>query len=419
MSEGDVAEPSLAPRGKMRIEWADRQMPVLAEVRRRFVKDKPLSGARVAACLHVTPETAVLMKTLQAGGAEVRLCASNPLSTQDDVAASLVADLGVPTFAVNGEEREPHQDHVAKALAAGPSVTMDDGGDLAGRLHSERHDLIEGVRGGTEVTTTGVIRLRGMAAEGTLRYPIIAVTDPMGKSMLDDRHGTGQSTLDGILRATGTPISGRTVVVAGYGRCGRGVALRGRGLGGHVIVTEVDPIRALEAVMDGFRVMPMDEAASLGDIFITVTGNRHVLRGEHFRAMKDGAILASLGHFDEELELPAIEKLSRSSRVVRRHVREYAMADGRRIHLLGEGRLISPAAPEGRPAAVMDMLFASHALAAEHIVGNADKLENRVYGVPGEIDREIARLKLAALGFALDALTRTQAALPGSRQVPA
>jgi adenosylhomocysteinase len=410
MSRGDVADLSLAPKGKLRIEWADWQMPVLAEVRRRFEKEKPLKGLRLAACLHVTTETAVLARTLAAGGAEVAVCASNPLSTQDDVAASLVVDSDIPVYAIKGEDKETYYKHIDQALEVRPRVTMDDGADLVSRVHSERKDLLGDLVGGTEETTTGVIRLRSMANDGVLRYPIIAVNDAMTKHMFDNRYGTGQSTMDGIIRSTNMLIAGSTVVVSGYGWCGRGVAQRARGLGAHVVVTEVDPIRALEAVMDGLEVLPMAEAAPRGDIFVTVTGNKHVIRREHFAAMKDGAVVCNSGHFNVELEIPALEALARSRRTVREFVEEFTLGDGRRVHLLGEGRLINLAAAEGHPAAVMDMSFANQALASEYISRNADKLERRVYPVPSEIDREIARVKLETLGFRTDGLSEEQSA---------
>jgi adenosylhomocysteinase len=414
-SKGEVANLSLAGDGKRRIEWADRQMPVLAEVRERFRREMPLRGIRMASCLHVTTATAVLARTLKAGGAEVTLCASNPLSTQDDVAASLVQDSGIATFAINGEDKETYYNHIDQALQMKPHVTMDDGADVVTRLHVDREDLAGEMIGGTEDSTTGVISLRNMAAEGSLKYPVMAVNDAVARHMVDNRYGAGQSTLDGIIRATNILIAGRTVVVAGYGWCGRGVAFRSRGLGGHVIVTEVDPIRSLEAVMDGFRVMPMTEAAALGDLFITVTGNKHVLRAEHYKNMKDGAILANSGHFNVELDIPALAALSGGKkREVRRFVDEYKLQDGRSIYLLGKGRLINSTATEGHPAAVMDMSFANQALASEYIVKNADKLENKVYTVPSEIDREIARLKLGTLGFRIDRLTSTQNSYLGS-----
>jgi adenosylhomocysteinase len=409
VSKGDFADKSLAPKGKLRIEWADRQMPVLAAVRKRFEKERPLQGLRLAACLHVTTETAVLARTLAAGGAEVALCASNPLSTQDDVSASLVLDDGIATFAIKGEDNATYYRHIDEVLSIKPRFTMDDGADLVSRLHSERKDLLDGVGGGTEETTTGVIRLKSMAAEGVLKYPIIAVNNAMTKHMFDNRYGTGQSTIDGVIRATNVLLAGRTVVVSGYGWCGKGVASRARGLGAHVVVTEIDPVRALEAVMDGLYVLPMVEAAKAGDIFITVTGNKHVLRAEHFQAMKDGAILSNSGHFNVEIDIPQLEQMAKGKRRVREFVDEYTMKDGRRIFLLGEGRLINLAAAEGHPAAVMDMSFANQALATEHMVRNASTLQNKVYDVPEEIDREIARLKLDTLGFKVDILSAEQA----------
>jgi len=408
VSRGDVADRALAPRGKLRIEWTDRQMPVLAEVRLRFTKEKPLRGVRLAACLHVTAETGVLARTLAAGGAELALCASNPLSTQDDVAASLFADDGIATFAVKGVDNDTYYRHIDDALSIRPRFTMDDGADLVTRLHSERKDLLPGVAGGTEETTTGVNRLKSMAADGVLKYPIIAVNNALTKHLFDNRYGTAQSTLDGIIRATNVLLAGRTVVVSGYGWCGKGVAQRARGHGAHGVVTEVEPIRALEAVMDGLAVMPMKEAARLGDIFVTVTGNKHVLRREHFEVLKDGAILSNSGHFNVEIDIPALETLASGKRRVRDFVDEYTLKDGRRIFLLGEGRLINLTAAEGHPAAVMDMSFANQALATEHLVKHADTLELRVYDVPAAIDSEIARMKLATLGFRVDALSSEQ-----------
>jgi len=408
MSRGDCADRALAAKGRLRIEWAERQMPVLGEVRRRFEKEKPLKGIRLTACLHVTTETAVLVRTLAAGGAEVTLCASNPLSTQDDVSASLNEDDGIATYAIKGEDTETYYRHIDQALSIKPIVTMDDGADVVSRLHSVRKDLVGVVIGGTEETTTGVIRLRSMAADGVLRYPIIAVNDAMTKHLFDNRYGTGQSTIDGIVRATNILMAGRSVVVSGYGWCGKGVAQRARGFGAHVTVTEVDPIKALEAVMDGYMLMPMAQAARHGDVFVTVTGNKHVLRREHFEVMKDGAILSNAGHFNVEIDIPALEAMAASKRRVREFVDEYTLADGRRLHLLGEGRLINLAAAEGHPAAVMDMSFANQALSAEHIVKNGAKLERRVYPVPEAIDREIARLKLETLGFKADVLSAEQ-----------
>jgi len=408
VSKGDFADRSLAPKGKLRIEWADRQMPVLAAVRARFEKEKPLKGIRLAACLHVTTETAVLAKTLAAGGAEVALCASNPLSTQDDVTASLCLDDGIATYAIKGEDNATYYRHMDEILAIKPQFTMDDGADLVSRLHTDRKDLLAGVVGGTEETTTGVIRLKSMAAEGVLKYPIIAVNNAMTKHLFDNRYGTGQSTIDGVIRATNFLLAGRTVVVSGYGWCGKGVASRARGLGAHVVVTEIDPIRAIEAVMDGLGVLPMSEACRAGDVFITVTGNKHVLRAEHFAAMKDGAILSNSGHFNVEIDIPELEGMAKGKRRVREFVDEYTMKDGRRIFLLGEGRLINLAAAEGHPAAVMDMSFANQALGTEHMVRNAARMEKKVYDVPEDIDREIARLKLGTLGFKVDILSAEQ-----------
>ncbi len=405
----DVKDLSLASEGRWRIEWAEREMPVLRLIRERFRREKPLDGVRIAACLHVTTETANLIRTLKAGGAEVVLTASNPLSTQDDVAAALVADDGVPVFAIKGEDNETYYRHIHAALDHRPQITMDDGADLVSTLHKERTDLLEGVLGGTEETTTGVIRLRAMAQDGVLRYPIIAVNDAMTKHLFDNRYGTGQSTMDGIIRATNVLIAGKTVVVAGYGWCSRGIAMRARGLGANVIVTEVDPLRALEAVMDGYRVMPMLEAAKEGEIFITSTGNVNVIDRSHFEVMRDGAILANSGHFNVEINIPALAEMAvEPPRRVRPFVDEYRLADGRRIYLLGEGRLVNLAAAEGHPSAVMDMSFANQALSVAYIVQHAAELERTVYPVPQAIDREIARLKLEAMGVAIDTLTPEQ-----------
>jgi adenosylhomocysteinase len=404
----DVKDARLAPAGKMKIEWADRHMPVLALIRERFDKDRPLAGQRISACLHVTTETANLARTLAAGGAEVAVCASNPLSTSDEVAASLAEDFGISVFAVRGASRELYYQHINRALEPKPTITMDDGADLVSTLHTERRELLEGVRGGTEETTTGVIRLRAMADNGELAYPIVAVNDARTKHLFDNRYGTGQSTVDGILRSTNMLFAGSTVVVAGYGWCGRGFALRARGLGAHVIVTEVDPVRALEAQMDGHRVMAMAEAAPLGDLFVTLTGDIHVVRAEHFEAMKDGAIVANSGHFNVELDLDALGKMASARREVRPNVEEYTLADGRKIFVLAEGRLVNLAAAEGHPAAVMDMSFANQALAAAYLSAKAGDLQNRVYAVPRDIDDEVARLKLYALGIAVDALTEEQ-----------
>ena len=408
MSKYDVKDSSLAEGGRLRIEWAEREMPVLRLIRERFAKERPLAGVRISACLHVTTETANLMRTLQAGGADVVLTASNPLSTQDDVAAALVNVFEIPTFAIKGEDNVTYYKHLRAALDHQPQMTMDDGADLVSVLHKERRDLLPGVIGGTEETTTGVIRLRAMAADGALNFPIIAVNDAMTKHLFDNRYGTGQSTIDGIIRATNVLLAGKTFVVAGYGWCGRGLASRARGMGANVIVTEIDPLPALEAVMDGFRVMPMAEAACLGDIFCTVTGDLNVLDRHHFEVMKDGAIVANSGHFNVEINIPALEELSSSKRLVRPFVDEYVMKDGRRIFLLGEGRLINLASAEGHPASVMDMSFANQALSAEYMLRNAANLAKNVHSVPGDIDRDIARLKLAAMNVNLDVLTPEQ-----------
>jgi len=404
----DVKDISLAPKGKLRIEYAEQEMPVLRLIRERFAKEKPLEGVPVGACLHVTTETANLAITLKAGGADVYLCASNPLSTQDDVAASLVADYGIATFAIKGEDNDTYYRHIDAVLDAKPRITMDDGADTVGVIHSRRTDLIPGIIGGTEETTTGVIRLRSMEKDGVLAYPIIAVNDANTKHLFDNRYGTGQSSIDGILRATNVLYAGKVFVVSGYGYCGRGVAMRARGMGARVIVCEVDPLRALEAVMDGYQVMPMIEAAKVGNIFCTVTGNVHVLRSEHFEAMKDGAIVANSGHFNVEIDIPALEKMAAGRRVIRDFVEEFRLPDGRRIYLLGEGRLINLAAAEGHPASVMDMSFANQALCAEFMVKNGAALDKKVYGVPQEIDNEIARLKLTAMGVEIDTLTTEQ-----------
>ncbi|NPA06713.1 MAG: adenosylhomocysteinase [Chloroflexi bacterium] len=403
-----VKDLNLADEGKLRIEWAERDMPVLRLIRERFEREKPLAGKRIAACLHVTTETANLVRTLKAGGAEVVLTASNPLSTQDDVAAALVKHYGIRVYAIKGEDTETYYNHLRAALDIRPHITMDDGADLVSTLHKERRDLLPNIIGGTEETTTGVIRLRAMAAEGALAYPVIAVNDAMTKHLFDNRYGTGQSTIDGLLRATNILLAGRTVVVAGYGWCGRGVAMRARGMGAQVIVTEVDPLKALEAVMDGYRVMPMREAAKEGDVFITVTGDVHVLDREHFEVMKDGAMLANAGHFNVEINIPALEAMAVSKRRVRPFVDEYTMPDGRRLYLLAEGRLLNLAAAEGHPASVMDMSFANQALSAEYLVKHAGELKPQVYPVPREIDEGIARLKLQAMNIAIDTLTPEQ-----------
>ncbi len=406
--EFDVKDLSLAEGGRRRIEWADQEMPVLRQIRERFRSGQPLKGSRIAACLHVTTETANLMRTLHDGGAEVVLCASNPLSTQDDAAASLVTHYEIPVFAMKGEDSETYYKHIRAALRHRPQFTMDDGADLVSVLHKERRDQLDEVVAGTEETTTGVIRLRAMAAEGMLGYPVIAVNDAMTKHLFDNRYGTGQSTVDGIVRATNILLAGKTFVVAGYGWCGRGLANRARGLGANVIVTEVDPLAALEAVMDGFRVMPMIEAAPLADLFCTVTGDVNVLDRHHFELMKDGAILANSGHFNVEINIRLLEELAVEKRKVREFVEQYRMRDGRRLNLLGEGRLVNLAAAEGHPASVMDMSFANQALSLEWVLKNSDRLENKVYTIPEEVDREIARLKLEAMGIEIDVLTEEQ-----------
>ena len=406
MSTYHVKDLQQAEGGRRRIEWAEREMPVLRLIQQRFAKERPLQGIRISACLHVTTETANLMKTLQSGGADVVLTASNPLSTQDDVAASLVSHDEIPVFAIKGEDNVTYYKHIQAALDHKPQITMDDGADLVGTMHKERRDLIPTMIGGTEETTTGVIRLRAMAADNALTFPVVAVNDAMTKHLFDNRYGTGQSTLDGIIRATNVLLAGRNFVVAGYGWCGRGLASRARGMGSNVIVTEVDPLPALEAVMDGYRVMTMEEAAKIGDIF--VTGDINVIDRHHFEMMKDGAIIANSGHFNVEINIPALEELAATKRLVRPFVEEYAMKDGRRIHILGEGRLINLAAAEGHPASVMDMSFANQALSAEYMGKNAAKLEKRVYSVPEEIDKEIARLKLAAMNVSIDKLSAEQ-----------
>ena len=406
--EYHVKDISLAQGGYSRIEWAEREMPVLRLIRERFARERPLHGIRIAACLHVTTETANLMHTLQAGGADLVLCASNPLSTQDDVAASLVSNFEVPTFAIKGEDNKTYYQHIKAALARKPHITMDDGADLVSTLHKERTDLMGEVIGGTEETTTGVIRLRAMAQEGVLRYPIIAVNDAMTKHLFDNRYGTGQSTLDGIIRATNVLLAGKTVVVAGYGWCSRGIAMRAQGLGAQVVVTEVDYLPALEAVMDGFRVMPMIEAARIGNIFVTSTGNINVIDRQHMEVMQDGAILANSGHFNVEVNIPALEGLAVEKRRVRDYVDQYTLPDGRKISLLGEGRLVNLAAAEGHPASVMDMSFANQALSVAYIAENHAELKEQVYSVPQAIDAEVARLKLEAMGMVIDTLTPEQ-----------
>src|SRR6186713_2874740 len=405
----DVKDLALTPEGKRRIEWADRQMPVLAAIRERFEREQPLAGYRVSACLHVTTETANLMRTLKAGGAEVVLCASNPLSTQDDVAAALVDAYGIGTFAIKGEDHDTYYQHLEAAIDHRPHVTMDDGADVIGILHSARREQLGDVIAGTEETTTGVIRLRALERDGKLGFPVIAVNEAKTKHLFDNRYGTGQSTIDGIIRATNVLLAGKRFVISGYGWVGKGVAMRAKGLGAHVVVTEVDPLRALEAVMDGFEVMPMDDAARVGDVFCTATGDKHVIGRQHFEAMKDGAILANTGHFNVEIDIPALRALASETREARSFVEEYTLSDGRRIYLVADGRLINLAAAEGHPAIVMDMSFANQALAAEFAVQNAGTLERKVYGVPDDIDREIARLKLETMGVEIDKLTEEQA----------
>jgi adenosylhomocysteinase len=404
----DVKDIYLADQGLLKIDWAEATMPVLRLIRKRFEQEKPFRGVRITACLHVTTETANLMKTLKAGGAEVRLCASNPLSTQDDVAASLVQHDGIAVFAIKGEDNKTYYRHIESAIVHKPQVSMDDGADVVSHLHSKRKDLLKHVLGGTEETTTGVIRLRSMAERRVLRFPVISVNDADTKHLFDNRYGTGQSTMDGLVRATNRLVCGTTVVVAGYGWCGRGIAMRAKGMGADVIVTEVDPVKAIEAAMDGYRVMPMAEAAPIGDFFVTVTGNLKVIRREHFLKMKDGAIVCNSGHFNVELDLPALEKLSRKRLLVRPGAEQFTLQNGRRITLLGEGRLVNLATAEGHPSSVMDMSFANQALSAEYIVKNYKSLEKKVYPVPPAIDKEIARLKLAGMGVRIDTLTKEQ-----------
>ncbi len=416
MDNYDIKDIKLAEGGRRRIEWAEREMPVLRLIRERFGKERPLKGVRISACLHVTTETANLMHTLHNGGAEVVLTASNPLSTQDDVAAALVTHFEIPVFAIKGEDNVTYYKHINSAIDHGPNITMDDGADLVSTLHTERREMLENVIGGTEETTTGVIRLRAMAADGALAFPVIAVNDAMTKHFFDNRYGTGQSTVDGIVRATNILLAGKNFVVAGYGWCGRGLAMRARGMGANVIVTEVDPLPALEAVMDGFRVMPMPEAAVIGDIFVTLTGDINVIDKHHFELMKDGAIVANSGHFNVEINLPVLEKMAKEKRLVRPFVEQYILEDDRRINLLGEGRLINLAAAEGHPASVMDMSFANQALSLEYMVRHSDTLENKVYSVPEEIDKDIARLKLEAMNVEIDTLTEEQIAYLNSWQ---
>jgi adenosylhomocysteinase len=407
--EHDVKDLSLATGGRFRIEWAEQEMPVLRSIRQRFEKEKPLQGLRIAACLHVTTETANLMHTLQVGGAEIVLCASNPLSTQDDVAASLVANYEIPVYAIKGEDDSTYYDHLKAALDIKPQITMDDGADLVSTIHKSRTELIDDIIGGTEETTTGVIRLRAMSNDGALRFPVIAVNDSDTKHLFDNRYGTGQSTMDGIIRATNILIAGRTIVVAGYGWCSRGIAMRAEGLGANVIVTEIDPMRALEAVMDGFRVMPMIEAAPIGDIFVTATGDINVIDTHHFQAMKPGAMVANSGHFNVEINLNGLKEIADNSEPqrVRPFVEAYSIK-GKPVYILGEGRLINLAAAEGHPASVMDMSFANQALGAEYMVKNAASLEPNVYTIPEDVDKEIARLKLEAMGISIDTLTDEQ-----------
>ncbi|HLW51346.1 MAG TPA: adenosylhomocysteinase [Candidatus Angelobacter sp.] len=404
----DIKNIELADMGKRRIEWANQSMPVLQSIRKEFIKNQPLKGIRISACLHVTTETANLAVTLRDGGADVVLCASNPLSTQDDVAASLVRDFNISVHAIKGEDNETYYKHILSALDHKPHLTMDDGADLVSTALTKRQDVVEGIIAGTEETTTGVIRLRAMAKDGALRYPIIAVNDALTKHMFDNRYGTGQSTMDGVIRCTNSLIAGSKFVIAGYGWCGRGLASRARGMGADVIITEIDPTKAIEAVMDGFRVMSMLEAARIGDFFVTVTGNKNVIGKDHFEQMKNGAVVANSGHFNVEIDIPALEKMASSKRPTRDFVDEYALKDGRKIYLLGEGRLINLAAAEGHPASVMDMSFANQALSCEFLVKNHKSLERKVYPVPEELDKKIARLKLESMGVKIDRLTPEQ-----------
>ncbi len=409
MVKCDIKDKTLAPKGKLRIEWADNQMPVLRMIRERFAKEKPLAGKKISCCLHVTTETANLVRTLKEGGADVVLCASNPLSTQDDVAASLVMDFGIPVFAIKGEDRETYYKHLVAAIEHGPDLTQDDGCDLVGLLHKNYKDTyLKNVIGGTEETTTGVIRLKSMEREGALMFPIIAVNESDTKHLFDNRYGTGQSTIDGLLRATNILVCGKNFVVCGYGWCGKGVAMRAKGMGANVIVTEVDPVRAIEAVMDGFRVMKLEEAMPFADIIVTVTGNLNVVDEKHMKLAKDGVIIANSGHFNDEINIDALERLSRSKRTVREFVEEYVLEDGRKIYLLAEGRLLNLSAAEGHPAIVMDMSFANQALGAEYLVKHAHEMERRVYTLPAELDHEIARLKLESIGIEIDTLTEEQ-----------
>jgi len=405
----DVKDLSLSPEGKKRIEWADRDMPVLRQIRERFEKEKPLAGKKMSACLHITAETANLARTLKAGGADLVLCASNPLSTQDDVAAALVKEYEIPVFAITGEDKKTYYDHIYAAIRHKPVITMDDGADLVSTIHAEFPDMAPDILGSMEETTTGVIRLRAMERDRALRFPVIAVNDALTKNLFDNRYGTGQSTIDGIIRATDLLLAGKTVVISGYGWCGRGVAMRAKGMGAHVIVTEVNPVRALEAAMDGYQVMPMAEAAGVGELFVTLTGDLHVIRGEHFAAMQDGVLVANSGHFNVEIDIDSLENMAKEKiSQVRNFVDAYVMPDGRKIYLLGEGRLINLAAAEGHPASVMDMSFATQALASEYVVQNAGKLEAKVYTLPGELETWIATLKLQAMGISIDKLTPEQ-----------
>lgn len=404
----DIRDPGLAAQGALRIEWAEQEMPVLRKIRDRFARTRPLEGVRLGACLHVTTETAALVRTLKAGGAQVALCASNPLSTQDDVAAALVQQDQIPVFAIKGENEETYYAHIRAVLDTRPMITLDDGADLVSTVHQERRELLDGILGGTEETTTGVIRLRSMARQRVLAYPIISVNDARTKHLFDNRYGTGQSTIDGILRATNRLLAGSVFVVSGYGWCGRGVAMRARGMGAEVVVTEVDPLRALEATMDGFRVMPMAAAARIGDFFCTLTGDTSVIRKEHFQKMKDGVIVCNSGHFNVELDLEGLKELARSKRKVRPFVEEYTLSNGRKIYVLAEGRLVNLAAAEGHPSGVMDMSFANQALSVEYLVTKGRGLSPYVYPVPEDIDRFIARLKLDAMGVRIDRLTREQ-----------
>jgi len=408
LKKGDVKDTSLADAGKRKIEWSQQQMPVLQIIRKRFIKEQPLKGLRVSACLHVTSETANLMIALRDGGAEIVLCASNPLSTQDEVAASLNRDYNIPTYAIKGEDNETYYSHLRAALDHKPQMTMDDGADLVTMLLTKRPEQVKDVIAGTEETTTGVIRLRAMAKDGTLKYPVIAVNDAQTKHFFDNRYGTGQSTLDGVIRATNLLLAGLKVVIAGYGWCGRGVAMRAKGHGADVIITEIDPVKGIEAVMDGFRVLPMVDAAKEGDVFITVTGNKNVIRAEHFEHMKSGAVVCNSGHFNVEIDIPALERLSSGKREVRPLVDEYQLKDGRRICLIGEGRLVNLATAEGHPASVMDMSFANQALSAEYLVKHAKDLKPQVYVVPEDLDKEIAKMKLESMGHKLDKLTPEQ-----------